>query len=393
MKPSVLKRLLLSSLAFGLVIGLIFPFFADFFVIWKDGMYAWFFGSAVAAGLIVGIANYWFVNTILISRLRRIADVATQISERNLTHKCDLESHDTVGEIIAGFNKMTANLCDLIGKIGGMSGRVDQDTQDIKHHVDAIRDCLTAQHGNSRQIAREMELLSGAVDDISGTAGTAAESSRVAVVAARTGSSTISDAISAMGDIQQRVAQVSDDIHQLGKHSNEIGKIVEVIRGIADQTNLLALNAAIEAARAGEQGRGFAVVADEVRKLAEQTGAATGEITQMIGAVQKQASKTVLSMEQSQSEVGAGVSRARDAGAALDTIRDAIENVSAMMERIATRVTDQRTVVGEIRRQVDEIDSGIESAQTLTNEAEDACDHLAGHSSTLHGEVRRFKVA
>jgi methyl-accepting chemotaxis protein len=393
MKPSVLKTLLFASLAFGLVIGVIFPFFADLFVTWKEGMFAWFFASALLAGLMVGAANYWFVNIILVSRLRRIAEVATQISNRNLTHNCAMESHDTVGEIILAFNKMAGNLRDLIGEIGGMSGRVETDTHDIKRQVDEIRDRLSAQHESSQKISRGMEHLSGTVSDISATAEQVAESSRSAVMAARAGSSVVAETISGMSNIQQIVSQASGDVHQLGQRSDEIGEIVAVIRGIADQTNLLALNAAIEAARAGEQGRGFAVVADEVRKLAEKTGSATGEIGQMIGAIQQQVRHTVLSMEQSQNEVSAGVTRAGKAGEALTEILAGIENVSTMMERIAAGANDQRNVVGEIGRQVGEIDNGIESAVALIRAAEGSCGRMTSQSATLHQEVSRFKLA
>jgi methyl-accepting chemotaxis protein len=325
--------------------------------------------------------------------VRRIAEVATQISNRNLTHNCAMESNDTVGEIILAFNKMASNLRDLIGEIGGMSGRVEEDTRDIKRQVDEVRDRLSAQHESSQKISRGMEHLSGTVSDISATAEQVAESSRMAVAAARAGSSVVAETISGMSSIQQIVSQASGDIHQLGQRSDEIGEIVAVIRGIADQTNLLALNAAIEAARAGEQGRGFAVVADEVRKLAEKTGSATGEIGQMIGAIQQQVRHTVLSMEQSQNEVGAGVTRAGKAGAALADILSGIENVSTMMERIAAGANDQRTVVDEIGRQVSEIDNGIESAVSLIHAAELSCGHMTGQSAALHQEVSRFKLA
>jgi methyl-accepting chemotaxis protein len=393
MKPSVLKTLLLSSLAFGLTIGLIFPFYANLFVTWKEGMYGWFFASCLVAGSMIGAANYWFVNTILISRLRRIAEVATQISERNLTHHCSIESNDTVGEIIVAFNKMASNLRDLIGQIGNMSGGVEKDTRDIQQQVDQIRNQFSAQHESSKQISLAMSHLSDTVSDISTTAQQVADSSRNAVVAARAGSAVVAETIQGMSSIQHTVSQASGDIHQLGQRSDEIGAIVAVIRGIADQTNLLALNAAIEAARAGEQGRGFAVVADEVRKLAEKTGSATEEIGQMIGAIQQQVRQTVLSMEQSQHEVGAGVSRAEKAGAALSEILSGIESVSAMMDRIANGASDQRNSVTEIGRQVSEIDNGIEDALERAHAAERSCGHLASQSGALHQEVSRFKLA
>ena len=392
MKPSVLKNLLFASLAFGLLIGFIFPFFADFFVIWKPGFYGWFFASALAAGALVGVVNFWLVNLFLVSRLRRIAEVATEISERNLTHSCHMESHDTVGEIIEAFNKMAGNLRSLIGDMGGMSGRVEQDTLNIQKLVSEVRQRLTDQLQSAQQITSAMGQLSVTVDGISSTVEQGATSARLVVDAARSGTSVVAETVSGMNNIQQAVSHASGEIHQLGERSDEIGAIVAVIRSIADQTNLLALNAAIEAARAGEQGRGFAVVADEVRKLAEKTGSATEEISRMIGAVQSQVKQTVLSMALNQSQVQAGVVCAGKAGEALDQILSGIENVNTMMQHIAVSAAEQRKVASEIDRRIGDIESGISSALTHTQSCDQSCHNLAEQSSLLHQEVSRFRT-
>src|SRR3989338_3284616 len=185
MKPSVLRQLLFASLAFGLGIGVVFPFYANFFVTWKEGMYGWFFASCLLAGSLIGVANYWFVNVILVSRLRRIAEIAGEISERNLTHTCNIESHDTVGKIIVAFNKMTENLRTLIGDIGGMSGRVEAETQGIRAQVDEIRTRFSAQHESTKQIAQAVERLTVTAGDISATAEQVADSARGTAGAAR----------------------------------------------------------------------------------------------------------------------------------------------------------------------------------------------------------------
>ena len=393
MKPSVLRTLLFAFLAFGLAIGLIFPFYANIFVTWKEGMYGWFFASCLVAGAVIGVANYWFINVILVSRLRRVAEVATQISERNLSHDCRIESDDTVGEIINAFNKMAANLRGLIGEMGGMSGRVEQDTRNIQQQVGEVRERFSGQYESTKQIAAAMSQLTGTVRDISATAEQVAQSSRSAVTTARLGSTVVAATVAGMGSIRHTVSEASGKIDQLGRRSDEIGAIIAVIRGIADQTNLLALNAAIEAARAGEHGRGFAVVADEVRKLAEKTGSATEEIGRMIGAIQGQVKETVVSMEQSQSQVETGVASAEKAGQALAEILAGIEDVSAMMERIAAGASDQRSVVDAIGRQVSDIESGIQDALARTQSADASCSALAAQSANLHREVGRFRIA
>ena len=122
MKPSILRNLLFSYLGFGVVVAIIFPFYADFFVEWKPGMLVWFVVGCLVAGLIIGIANYWLFNIILLQKLRRISEVANSISNKDLSFSCSMESADTIGEIIISFNGMSQNLRDLIGQTSSLSG-------------------------------------------------------------------------------------------------------------------------------------------------------------------------------------------------------------------------------------------------------------------------------
>jgi methyl-accepting chemotaxis protein len=196
-----------------------------------------------------------------------------------------------------------------------------------------------------------------------------------------------------MGEIERTVASASDDVFQLGQRSDEIGTIIAVIRGIAEQTNLLALNAAIEAARAGEQGRGFAVVADEVRKLAEKTGSATEEISQMIGGIQTQVKQTVVSMEESRNHVQAGVGRAEKAGQSLAEILDSVQGVSAMMARITSLAGEQQSLADDIVGRAEKIARSIDDTLGQTASCDQSCAGLAGQSASLREQVGRFRVA
>ncbi|MBU0750835.1 MAG: methyl-accepting chemotaxis protein [Gammaproteobacteria bacterium] len=393
MKRSILKTLLIAFLAFGLGIGFVFPFFADFFVDWKPGMYGWFFASAMVAGAMVGVANYWLVSRILVTPLRRIATVATEISERNLSHTCSMESDDTIGEIIVAFNKMAANLRDLIGQVARMSGKVEDDVQSIQRLVSGVRDQFIEQREGSRQIVEAVDHLSATVSDIADTARQVAASAQEALGVASSGQRVVEDSIGGMGQIEHSVSQASSDIHQLGRRSEEIGAIIATIRSIAEQTNLLALNAAIEAARAGEQGRGFAVVADEVRKLAEKTGSATEEISKMINGIQGQVRQTVISMETSQAQVQTGVDRAQKAGASLNEILERVRDVSTMMDRIAAGAADQHGVVGDILQRLQAIERGGETTLANTKNCDAVCHHLAEGSGALNSEVRLFRLS
>jgi len=393
MKPSILRNVLFASLGFGLAIGLVFPFFADLFVVWKPGMYGWFTVSALAAGATVGAVNYWIVNHILISRLRRIAEVANGIGKGDLTHRCEMRSDDTVGEIIDAFNRMAATLRELIGGMAGLSGKVEADARAIERLVAGIRARYSAQNAETGEIVDTLGAMRQKGGDVTGTATQVADSTSRAVDIAHSGATVVAEAITGMGEIERTVARAADDISQLGRQSDEIGAIVAVIRGIAEQTNLLALNAAIEAARAGEQGRGFAVVADEVRKLAEKTGQATGEIGAMIGNIQAQVKQTVVSMDENRSHVQRGVERARKAGESLAEILASVQGISAMMSHIRDLTGEQQQLVGAIVGRAEKIAGSIDDALRQTASCNESCLGLAGHSANLNEQVRRFRIA
>jgi methyl-accepting chemotaxis protein len=393
MKPSILRNVLFASLGFGLAIGLVFPFFADLFVTWKPGMYVWFTVSALAAGATVGAVNFWIVNRILISRLRRIAEVANGIGKGDLTHRCEMVSDDTVGEIIDAFNHMAATLRELIGGMAGLAGKVETDARAIERLVADIRERYALQNTETGEIVGTLGEMRSKGGDVTETAGQVADSTDRAVQIAHGGAKVVAEAITGMGEIERTVARASDDIFHLGKQSDDIGAIVAVIRSIAEQTNLLALNAAIEAARAGEQGRGFAVVADEVRKLAEKTGQATEEIGTMIGKIQAQVKQTMVSMEENRNHVQGGVERARKAGESLAEILASVQGISTMMAHIRTLTGEQQQLVGATVGRAENIAGSIDDALRQTASCNESCLGLAGHSANLNEQVRRFRIA
>ncbi len=392
MKPSVLRNLMLSFLALGLVMGGVFPVFANLFVEWKPGMLVWFVISALAAGAIVGLANYWLVNWVLLSKLRRISQVATAISNKDISHTCSMESHDMIGEIIHGFNKMSENLRGLIGDVANMSGHVNRDANTIQGLMAGVRKRFDAQRQTVGSINSSTETLSETVAEISSSASQVSEAARNASNLAKSGGNIVQETIEGMRQINASVTLGSSAVDSLGRKSDEIGAIVAVINGIAEQTNLLALNAAIEAARAGEQGRGFAVVADEVRKLAEKTAQATQEISGMIQSVQQETRNAISTMQSGTEQVRGGVEKATEAGRALQEIVLSVERVSEMIERIAASAASQNQMVYEVRSHVDEIGHMVEDASTDTLAGEQATTALAKLSAQLDQVIKQFKL-
>ena len=393
MKPSILRNLVLSFLALGLVMGAVFPLFANLFVEWKPGMLVWFCISALAAGAILGLANYWLVNWVLLSKLRRISQVSTAIGNKDISLRCGMESDDTIGEIVASFNKMAGNLRDLIGEVASMSGSVNQDANTIQGLMSGVRRSFEVQHQTVDRINSSTETLSATVAEIAASASQVSAAARNASELAKSGGDVVQETIHGMRQIDESVAQGSSAVDNLGRKSDEIGAIVAVINGIAEQTNLLALNAAIEAARAGEQGRGFAVVADEVRKLAEKTAQATKEIGDMIQSVQQETRNAIATMQSGTEQVRGGVEKATEAGRALQEIVRSVEMVSQMIERIASGAEAQNRMVTEVRGHVSQISRMVQDASGDTSSCEQATGQLAKLSSKLDQVIKQFKLS
>src|SRR5215471_8755116 len=234
--------------------------------------------------------------------------------------------------------------------------------------------------------------MSSTVMQVSENSNKAAEASRQAAETARHGGSIIDETLAKMRGIAQSVGATARKVEELGKSSDQIGRIIGVIDDIADQTNLLALNAAIEAARAGEQGRGFAVVADEVRKLAERTTTATKEIAQMIKSIQDETRLAVGAMEQGTKQVEEGVSSTAKAGESLQEIIRMSEQVGEMITHIATAATEQSSATEQVNNNMDQIARLVKESAVGAQQAAKACQDLSGLALDLQKMVGEFKL-
>jgi len=392
MKSSLLRNLLLSFLSFGLSVALVFPFYADFFVQWKPGMLPWFVVGCIIAGLSIGIVNYWLFNIILLNKLRRISEVAIAISNKDISLTCDLQSADTIGEIVDSFNKMAENLRQLIGQSIHLSDNVHEGSD---HIVEFMRDTtanLKKQNIKSDEIGLSVANLATAISEVADHSKEAADSAREAAQIARDGGTVVEKSVHGMRKIEDAVNEAAESIQQLNTHSESIGRTVTLIKEISDQTNLLALNAAIEAARAGEQGRGFSVVADEVRKLAERAVSATNEISQMVVAIRQQTADVINIMENSISEVQNGVSNANLAGQSLKKIVDSVAQVTMMVENVATTTARQKEDVTRVESNIAEITTLIKNSEGIISQGESASTELSRLSSDLNKTVKVFKL-
>lgn len=392
MKTSILRTLLLSFLGFGVLVAAIFPFYANFFVNWKPGMLPWFVVGCLIAGLGIGVVNYVLLNSILLKRLRRISEVANAISNKDLTHKCAMQSNDTIGEIIVSFNNMAINLRELIGQTATLSGDVRRDSASIYAFMADITGNLNEQAGRAGEISNGIDHLAETVDQISTHSAEAANKASEAADHARQGGDVVNKTINGMDKISEAVNAAASAVEELGRNSDQIGAIVAVINEIAGQTNLLALNAAIEAARAGEQGRGFAVVADEVRKLAEKTSSATAEIGAMIQAIQHKTGEAVRTMNAGTADVKEGVANAHEAGNSLRNIVESAEQVTHMVREIASATQIQSRDAQMIQQNIAEIGGLIERTLEKTRDGSVKVENLTALAESLDNTVTAFKL-
>jgi methyl-accepting chemotaxis protein len=288
---------------------------------------------------------------------------------------------------------MAATLRKLIDDLAALGNDVDSDSRTIQNAFGDVRERFASQQAETGHIVSILEDMRGKGAEVVATASQVTDSTLRAVEVARDGTSVVDETIRGMGVIEHTVSRASDEVFQLGQRSDEIGAIIEVIRGIAEQTNLLALNAAIEAARAGEQGRGFAVVADEVRKLAEKTGSATEEISQMISGIQAQVKQTVVTMGESRENVQIGVTRAEKAGRSLAEMLESVQGISSLMARITTLADEQQILIGDIAGRATGIAGSIDATLEQAASGDQSCVDLTARSSSLQDRIGRFRVA
>jgi methyl-accepting chemotaxis protein len=392
MQPSILRNVLFSFLGAGVLMASIFPFYAAFFVEWKPGMQGWFVFGCVIAGLVMGAVNYWVMNTVLVSKLKRISQVASAIANRDLSFTCAMESHDTLGEIIKSFNDMAGALRELIASTSHLSSEVRNDTGAISAQSGQIHGRVDQMNHRTSEIVAAISHLERAIADISSRTQVAAERAGEAKRTALEGVGVAQESLAGMERIHNTVNNATTSVEKLGRSSQEVGAIVAVIKEIADQTNLLALNAAIEAARAGEQGRGFAVVADEVRKLAEKTTQATSEISQMIQNIQSETRHAIEAIGQGMAEASAGVGHAREAGAALETIAGSVNEVTTQVGEITSAAASQRDAADQVRASIEAIEKLNGETLSDTEKGVSLTAVLAGRANSLDEAVKSFKL-
>ena len=348
-------------------------------------------GLGVVIGIVVGGLGIVIARGIL-GPLGRTIEVLQLLASGDLRQTLDLDSTDEVGTMATALNQAIGGMAETIQSIAGTAEHVASASEEISSSASQQAQGAETQKDQTAQVATAMQEMSSTVLQVSENSSKAAESSRKAAETARHGGSIVNDTLSKMRAIADSVSATAKKVEELGKSSDQIGRIIGVIDDIADQTNLLALNAAIEAARAGEQGRGFAVVADEVRKLAERTTSATKEIAQMIRTVQDETKTAVAAMEEGTKQVEEGVKTTAQAGDSLKEIIQTSEEVGEMITHIATAATEQSSATEEINNNMDQIAKLVKESAEGAQQSAKACQDLSGLALDLQKMVSNFKL-
>lgn len=392
LSQSVLKQLFVSFLGFGLSVAIIFPFYAAFFVEWKPGMLPWFVVGCVVAGLSIGIANFYLVKAILLRRLNRIVKASAEISKKDLTKQLTLDSDDMIGDIAASFNSMAHTLREIIRQISVSSMELDRVSSTTSKETSSAYENAELQQlqilktGNT---IKDLMLISERVTESLHHASTnMREASRHGALV----NQTMADARNVITELAQSVASARDVIAELERKSESIDSVVTTINSIAEQTNLLALNAAIEAARAGEQGRGFAVVADEVRTLATRTQDSTKEIGELVSQLQAGSSAASTSMAKGVERANNGVQFIGEAVSATNNITDMINRVATMNNEAAELASSQATVINQTEDSLAEIIRSSQANHELFKKVAEDNSIMSTKATELSHLASEFKL-
>jgi methyl-accepting chemotaxis protein len=348
--------------------------------------------GAIIVSILVSVILGFLIIRSISSAAASLVHASNAMANGDLSQRVRLTSKDELGAIGDSFDTMADSFSQAIRKVADSSAQVAVAASQVNSTAERIATGAEEVASQAATVATAGEQMSATSGDIAQNCQLAAEGAQQASRSAHNGAEVVEKTVVVMGQIAEKVKESARTVESLGARSDQIGAIIGTIEDIADQTNLLALNAAIEAARAGEQGRGFAVVADEVRALAERTTRATREIGEMIKAIQNETKGAVAAMEQGVHQVEAGTLEAAKSGAALSDILEQINAVAMQVNQIATAAEEQTATTGEISSNMMQITEVVQDTASGAHQSATAARQLNGNAEELQRLVQQFKL-
>jgi methyl-accepting chemotaxis protein len=350
--------------------------------------------GAGMVGLVICAALMLVFPALILAPMRRLIAHMQAIAEGDgdLTVRLGQTSHDELGVLAATFNRFLDKLHGIISQVAASANELGMAASRLTGVAEASNRTVSSQLGEIDQVATAMNQMTATIHEVAANAASAAHGAGEADSEARHGQQVVSETIKVINELAAEVQNSTDVIQQLEAESANIGAVLDVIRDIAEQTNLLALNAAIEAARAGEQGRGFAVVADEVRTLASRTQQSTGEIQVIIQSLQVRAAAAAEAMATGRNKAEASVAKAGAAGESLAKITRAVANINDMNTQIASAAEEQSAVSEEINRNTVSIHDLAEASAAAGQQTTSDAAQLESLANDVQARMAQFRV-
>ena len=348
--------------------------------------------GATALALLLGVLAALAITRQIIVPLRQTLSAAERVANGDLSQDLQADRRDELGQLQASMQRMTQGLRQLISGIGDGVTQIASAAEELSAVTEQTSAGVNNQKVETDQVATAMNEMAATVQEVARNAEQASEAALMADQQAREGDKVVTEAINQIERLAHEVVNSSEAMNQLKAESDKIGSVLDVIKSVAQQTNLLALNAAIEAARAGEAGRGFAVVADEVRSLAQRTQQSTEEIEELIAGLQNGTQRVASVMDSSRSLTDSSVELTRRAGGSLETITRTVSSIQAMNQQIATAAEQQSAVAEEINRSVMNVRDISDQTSAASEETASSSVELARLGTHLQGLVAKFRL-